>query len=207
VEIEKLQILSNHYSHTFDFLQTHLKNRDRLFLVVLVLLAIMVFQIYTPIETSKIISQLVTDKLCIKSPINFLYIQSIIWFVLLAIVIKYFQSVIFIERQYSYLHSIENILSKDYKDGAFTREGKSYLDDYPVFLNWASFLYTILFPAILAIVTTSKIIGEYKQHGCSEILVWFNGLIFLFIIVSLTLYIYGLHFKKKSTYRDRTPHR
>ncbi len=199
MEIEKLQILSNHYSHTFDFLQTHLKKRDRMFFGVLILLAIMLFQIYTPTEASKIISQLVIEKIGLKSQINFLYIQSIIWFVLLAIVIKYFQSVIFIERQYSYLHSLENILSEDYKDGAFTREGKSYLNDYPVFLNWASFLYTILFPSILAIVTASKIIGEYKQYGYYEILVWFNGLIFLSILVSLTLYLYGLHFKKQST--------
>ena len=143
----------------------------------------MLFQIYTPTEASKIISQLVIEQIGLTSQINFLYIQSIIWFILLAIVIKYFQSVIFIERQYSYLHSLENILSEDYKDGAFTREGKSYLNNYPVFLNWASFLYTILFPAILAIVTASKIIGEYKQYGCSEILVWFNGLIFLFILL------------------------
>lgn len=199
LDTDKLQILSEHYTHTFDFLQSHLRKRDRLFIGVLLLIIIILFQIYTPDEASSVITQLISDKLGLKKPINFLYIQSAIWFVLLAIVIKYFQSVVFIERQYSYIHALENILSSQYSDGAFTREGDAYLSDYPVFLNWASFLYTILFPAILLVVVTSKIIIEYKQYGCSEILIWFNALIYIFISISIALYLYVIHFKKKKS--------
>ena len=170
-----------------------------LFLWVLVVLVIMLFQIYTPAEASSILSQLMEKKLEVKSQINFLFIQSVIWFVLLALIIKYFQSVIFIERQYDYLHSLENILSNEYGENAFTREGKSYLNDYPAFLNWASFLYTVLFPAILAAVSTSKIVSEFNQYGAGEVLIWFNVSIYLFVIISLGLYLYGIHFKKKST--------
>ena len=199
LDTTKLQILSEHYTHTFDFLQSHLKKRDRLFMGVLFLIIVMLFQIYTPNETSGLITQIISNKLGLKTPINFLYIQSIIWFILLAIVIKYFQSVVFIERQYSYIHSLENILSSQYADGVFTREGDSYLNDYPVFLNWASFLYTILFPTILVVVVSSKIISEYKQYGCGEILIWFNFLIFLFIFISIVLYLYVIHFKKRKS--------
>lgn len=199
LDTDKLQILSEHYTHTFDFLQSHLRKRDRLFIGVLLLIIIILFQIYTPDEASSVITQLISDKLGLKKPINFLYIQSAIWFVLLAIVIKYFQSVVFIERQYSYIHALENILSSQYSDGAFTREGDAYLSDYPLFLNWASFLYTILFPAILLVVVTSKIIIEYKQYGCSEILIWFNALIYIFISISIALYLYVIHFKKKKS--------
>ena len=196
----KLNVLSEHYKHTFDFLQTHLKRRDRLFVCGLLVLIVMLFQIYTPNETSGLITQLISNKLELKTPINFLYVQSILWFVLLAIIIKYFQSVIFIERQYSYIHSLENILSKQYKEKAFTREGDSYLKNYPVFLTWASFLYTILFPVLVVVVILTKIISEYKQYGCSEVLVWFNGLFFMFIAISIVLYLYVIHYKKnKST--------
>jgi hypothetical protein len=197
LDTAKLQILSEHYTHTFDFLQSHLKKRDRLFIGVLLLIIVMLFQIYTPDETSSVITQLISTKLDLKTPINFLYVQSVIWFVLLAIVIKYFQSIVFIERQYGYIHALENILSSQYGDGAFTREGDSYLNEYPVFLNWASFLYTILFPTILVVVITSKIISEYKQYGIGEILIWFNFLIFIFISISIALYLYVIHFKKK----------
>jgi len=196
---EKLQILSQHYSHTFDFLQSHLKRRDRLFMWALLVMSIMLFHIYIPNEVSNIFEQLIEKKLEVKTQLNFLYVQSIIWFVFLAIELKYFQSVIFIERQYSYLHSLEDLLSSEYQKPAFTREGKSYLSNYPAFLNWASFLYTILFPAILAVISVSKIVSDCKRWGLNEPLVWFNILIFVFTIISLVLYLYGIHFKKKST--------
>ncbi len=199
LDTDKLQILSEHYTHTFDFLQPHLRKRDRLFIGVLLLIIIMLFQIYTPDEASSVIAQLISDKLNLKTHINFLYIQSVIWFVLLAIVIKYFQSVVFIERQYDYIHALENILSNEYSDGAFTREGDAYLSDYPAFLKWASFLYTILFPAILLVVVTSKIIIEYKQYGRAEILIWFNALIYISVFISVALYLYVIHFKKKKS--------
>lgn len=203
---EKLQILSEHYAHTFNFLQSHLKRRDKLFMWVLLILAIMLFYIYIPLEVTNLVNQLLEKKLEVKTHINFLYIQSVIWFVLLAVVIKYFQSVIFIERQYGYLHAIEELLSSEYEKSAFTREGKAYLNDYPAFLNWASFLYTILFPAILAVISTSKIVSELKQYGLKEPLIWFNILIFAFIIISLGLYLYGIHFKQKKhiTNKDRS---
>ncbi|KKL58030.1 hypothetical protein LCGC14_2229480 [marine sediment metagenome] len=194
----KLQVLSAHYTHTFDFLQSHLKKRDRLFLCVLIILIVMLFQLYTPQEASNFISQLITNKFKLSTAINFLYIQSIIWFVLLAVIVKYFQSVVFIERQYNYIHSLEKLLSKEYEKKAFTREGESYLKDYPLFLNWASFLYTMLFPAILITVIFGKIISEFKQFGFAQILIWFNFLIFLFLVVSICLYMYVIHFKKET---------
>lgn len=89
MDTDKLKILSEHYSHTFDFLQTHLKKRDSLFMWALLILAVMLFQIYTPSEASNLIAQLIEKKLEIKTQINLLYIQSIIWFFLLAIVVKY----------------------------------------------------------------------------------------------------------------------
>ncbi|HDL00700.1 MAG TPA: hypothetical protein ENH23_00510 [candidate division Zixibacteria bacterium] len=196
---DKLQVLSEHYSHTFDFLQTHLKKRDHLFLSTLLLLVVMLFQIYTPAEASNLLAQLIEKKLEVKTKIDLMYIQSIIWFVLLSVVIKYFQSVIFIERQYNYLHALEEQLSSEYNETAFTREGKSYLNNYPVFLNWASFLYTMLFPAILAVIITAKIVSEHQQYGINEVLVWFNVLIYIFIVISLALYLYGIHVKQKST--------
>jgi len=199
VNPEKLQILSQHYSYTFDLLQIYLKRRDRLFLWVLLLLVVMLFYIYTPAEVSNIFAQIIEKKLSVKTEINFLYIQSIIWFVLLSVMIKYFQAVILIERQYDYIHSLEELLSSEYEGRAFTGEGKSYLNDYPAFLNWASFLYTILFPAILAIITTAKIVLECKQNGLKEFQVVFDILIFVFVIISLGLYLYGIHFKSKRT--------
>jgi len=167
----KLEILSDHYKHTYDLLYAHSKKRDRLFAGLLLLLILMLFHIYTPNVASKLVAQLITNKLGVETPINFLCIQSIIWFILLAVVIKYFQEVVYIERQYPYIHSLETMLNKYYGDNAFTREGHAYLKDYPAFLNWAAILYIILSPTILLLIVTSKIISEYIKNGIFEPLV------------------------------------
>lgn len=195
----KLQVLADHYKDTFNFQQSILKRRDKLFLVVLCILILMLFQLYTPKEASYFITDFVSNKLKIETPMNLLFVQSIIWFGLLAATLKYFQSVILIERQYNYIHQLEEQISKEYEKKAFTREGKSYIKDYPIILNWASFLYTIIFPVILLIISISKIINEFKVLGCKQILVWVNGSIFLFLLSSVILYIYVLHFAKKNT--------
>ena len=192
----KLEILSEHYKNTFDFLQKNLKQRNRLFLYVLCILILMLFQLYTPQEASNLMSQFVSSKLNLSEQMNMLFVQSIIWYGLLATTLKYFQSVVFIERQYNYIHQLEEQLSKEYEEKAFTREGVSYLKDYPKLLSWASCLYTIFFPVILLIISIFKIVSECKLLGFKQILVWFNVAIFLFIAISVILYLIALHVKK-----------
>ncbi len=75
----------------------------------------MLFQLYTPQEAVYVISQFISNTLNISTQINLLFIQSIIWFGLLATTLKYFQSVVFIERQYNYIHQLEEQLSKEYE--------------------------------------------------------------------------------------------
>jgi len=195
---EKLQVLSTHYSDTFTLLEQRIKLRDKFFTGILLLLVLMLFQIYTPEEASGMISRLISTKLSLKIDIEFLYVQSILWFFLLAVVIKYFQAVTYIERQYDYIHSLEKVLSNEYKSIAFTREGKAYLDNYPAFLSWASFLYTILFPFILFFICSAKIVGEFHLYGVGKFLIWFNVAMYLFLLVSLVLYLFGVHKKKKA---------
>ena len=193
----KLEILAGHYSDTFAAIQTSLKRRDRLFAGILILLFIMLFQLYAPQEALALISSIVADTLGSEGAVKYDYVQSALWFVLLASSIKYFQTVILVERQYNYIHQLESIISPEYGGDAFTREGASYLQDYPKFLNWAAFLYTILFPAILMLVSTAKIIVEFVGAGFNNYLVWFDGLMFLFLIVSVVLYMSVIHSKKK----------
>jgi len=199
METEKLNLIADHYAHTFDFLQEHLKKRDKLFSSVLIILAVMLFIVYTPKEISTLVNQILKESFKFTVDINFLYIQSIIWFALMALSIKYFQSVVFIERQYNYLHNLENTLSKEFENGEFTREGKSYLNDYPKLLDWASFLYSIIFPFVFLIVTSVKIYTEFSLYGYGDYLIWFNALIYLFMLISLGLYFYGMNFSKKCT--------
>lgn len=196
MEDNKLQILAEHYRDSFALLQDKLKQRDKLFISVLFVLIILLFQLYFPQEALKIISQFISDSLKIKTQIDLRFIESIIWFILLAISLKYFQNVVYIERQYKYMHQLEDQICGEFNNQAFTREGLSYLRNYPILLSWASFLYTIFFPILFIIIVTYKIFGELKSSGADSILFWFNGLICIFIIITTMLYLAVMHFKR-----------
>ena len=192
----KMQLLHDHYKDTFFYIQEYLKLRDRLFLFILIVVTFMLFQLYSPVSAGEAVSHFITKKLELKSPIDITFIGSIIWFGLLSLVIRYFQTVVHIERQYKYIHQIEEQLSTHYENKAFTREGKSYIEDYPLFSSWAGILYTIVFPALLIVLVIAKIVGEICQTGSISLLLSVNVTIALFIVLSTLFYLLLVHFKK-----------
>jgi len=196
MEDAKLQILHDHYKDTFFYIQEYIKLRDRLFLFILIVVTFMLFQLYSPVSAGEAVSHFITKKLELKFPIDITFIGSIIWFGLLSLVVRYFQTVVHIERQYKYIHQIEEQLSSEYANKVFTREGKAYLNDYPVFSSWAWILYTIVFPALLVVLVIFKINREIWQAGSISLLISVNSAIALFIVLSILFYLLSVHFKK-----------
>jgi hypothetical protein len=193
---DTLQILHDHYKDTFSHIQQYLKLRDKLFLLILGVITLMLFQVYSPAQSGEAVSQFITKHFDLKSPIDIEFFSSIIWFALLSLVARYFQTVVHIERQYSYIHNLEDILSPSFENKAFTREGKAYLTNYPLFSNWTWILYTVIFPILLLIVVVVKIVGEIKSVKGISWLLGINIAIFLCVIISTLLYMLLVHFKK-----------
>lgn len=193
---DKLQILHEHYKDTFSHIQQYLKLRDKLLLLILGVITLMLFQVYSPAQSGEAVSQFIAKHLELKSPIDIEFFGSLIWFALLSLVVRYFQTVVHIERQYSYIHCIEDLLSPCYESKAFTREGKSYLTNYSLFSNWVWILYTIIFPILLLIVIVFKIVSELQSAKGISWLLSINIVIFLCVVVSTLLYLLVVHFKK-----------
>jgi len=196
IEEHRLPILHDHYKETFGHIQSYLKLRDRLFAYLLLTVTVMLFQMYSPTGSTEAISELLTKKLELKTPIDVSFLSSVVWFVLLSLVVRYFQTVVHVERQYDYIHKIEDELSTEYGRKAFTREGKSYLENYPLFSSWAWVLYTIVFPLLLSIVVVTKIVGEIRQSDGITVLLSINAVVALGILLSCSLYALLVHFKK-----------
>lgn len=195
-EDTKLQVLAEHYKNSCEILFLKIKQREKTFIFALILLCVILFQLYTPQEATQVLSQLISSHLGIDTDLNFLFVESVIWFSLLAIILKYFQSVAYIERQYDYIHTLEEYLCKHYENPVFTREGLSYLKHYPCFLNWTSFLYTIFFPILFIIIIFCKIIRDFQTMGMKSLLFWFNGFFFITIVISTIFYLTMMHEKK-----------
>ncbi|MGI8549628.1 MAG: hypothetical protein ACR2PL_02360 [Dehalococcoidia bacterium] len=123
------------------------------------------------------------------------FLSSVVWVLLLATTFRYFQWVVLINRQYKYVHQLEDVLSYHYNGLVFTREGRWYLDRYPGFANWADVIYRALFPTVIILVATAKILTDivpvWPGWGacCVNPYLVFNAGIYLVLLLSVALYV------------------
>ena len=192
----KIEILHAHYVDTFGHIRNALGQRDRLFVYTVIAVTVMLLQVVAPQDTDAAIGRLISSELGLSGAFSLRIIGTVLWFALLGLVIRYFQTVIYIERQYAYIQSLEEQLAANYEDAAFTREGKSYLSDYPLFSKWTSALYTIAFPVLLVLVLVVKLATEFRRATTPDWLFAFDALTFGAIGVSVALYLVSLHGKR-----------
>ena len=82
---------------------------------------------------------------------------------------------------------------KDY----IRREGREYLKNYPVLSDWAHIIYTWIFPILLIVIISVKIIMEIMIVGKYKIGLYFDGFIFIAIILTVILYLVNIHYKRQ----------
>ena len=188
----KLEILNDHYKDTFSYQIGYLKRRDRLSLYLLLTLMIMFLEVMSPSGTETIISKLISNYLGNGVSLETSLVRCLFWFFLFGLVVRYCQIVVLVEEQYSYLHELEKELTSFFSSGIpFTREGKSYLKDYPTLSNWSDILYTWVFPATLLLFTGAKIQIEFPNEFFN--FTWIVSALFC-LMIWLTIAFY-LHFQ------------
>ncbi len=194
----KFQALHEHYRDTFSNIKGSIVLRDKLTLLVFLVLGILVLYTFWPADTLTTFSQITMREFGIAVPIGAEFLGSIIWLALLFTIIRYAQTVVYIERQYVYIHRIEKELSEHYDKGiSFTREGESYLKKYPKFSNWVWALYMIVFPFVLAIIVLAKIVSELViSFPRFSLLAVLNTAIATCVLISIILYVLFMHRQK-----------
>ncbi len=190
----KLNHLCSHYKDTFDIHRMSIKQRDTLFYGLLMILAVFTLQLSSTEIVATIVNEYVNKATGVKLGKNVDFISTLMWFLLLGFCTRYFQVVVEIERQYSYLHTLEELLNKSYPDTkVFTREGSSYLSKYPLFSNWVWLLYTLFFPIIILFCIVIRIKSEVDVMEVIEANQIIDFTCYLIIGTSTILYSYKLH--------------
>jgi len=190
-----LEILYDHYKETCNITTEVIRRRDRLLIYVVLTLALLAIQGILPEVSVSALNNILSNQFGITTFIDLSIIGSVVWFLLLLFILRYCQTSIFVERQYTYLHELEGRI----ENGLISREGKSYLNNYPIFSNWMWLLYTVIFPALLLSVVLVKVVSEITLacfNGWS-FTTSFNLVISILIIVSVFLYLFSLHSKNK----------
>jgi len=166
---KNLEILHDHYKETFAYIREREKQRDSLFLIVIGLLGLLFLEVQYPNDIQTLLKTIKTP----VTEINFSIlpvsiVTSITWTVLLIIVLRHCQTSITIERQYKYLHKLEDVIGGYFRDvSIYNREGKAYLKNYPVFSYIVWIFYTLIFPLIIIIMQVLIICQEIRSDMIS----------------------------------------
>lgn len=185
----RFQAAYDHYKETFGYLREYIKTRDRYFFYAVLALSLQAFTLSSPEESMKTASSFMRETFGFELLIGQQFAASILWFVLLAAALKYFQTTMLIERQYQYVHRIEKRLRRMMGNDLISREGASYLTNYPLFSDWAHILYCWVFPLLLIGIAVSKIVCEWL-NGIGW-LVFLDSVIFVILCVTTGLYLYS----------------
>lgn len=201
-EDTKLSVLNDHYKQTVVDFKKIGRSRDNYFLAMLVLLGVMAFQFVSPAHSQSVLMQVAHKNVGVDATLSINFLGSLVWFSLLYAATRYFQAVINLEKQYNYSHDLEEELAKHYSGKAFTREGKAYLSDYPLYSDWLHIVYRTIFPILLTAAITIKIIGELAAATKVTIPLVFDSVIYLAFVISIVLYAYSLKKAEKHTEDD-----
>lgn len=183
----KFNNLCSHYKDSYDVHLSSRREREIVFYALLFVTAFFSLQITAGDLANGVAADLFKQQginIDKKSDV----FSSLFWLLLFGISAKYYQIHTRIEREYGYLHKLEEKIEAYYADGvSFTREGKSYYNNYPAFSNWIHFLYNFVLPAVIIISTSTRILRE----GFSTSIL--HSLLFLSILVSSLIYMWWMH--------------
>lgn len=159
---KQLEILHEHYKETFARLREAETLRDRLFLWLIGLFALLILEIGYPIAVGGTLGKfsIVGGEFNLQAlPLPALLNAT--WVLTLTIGLRYCQISVLVNRQYPYLHTLEAAISPAVGGGdLYQREGQVYLREYPVLLNVAWFAYGFLFPLIVIFAALALVTWE-----------------------------------------------
>ena len=198
-ESDRIQILYDHYKDTCVIIGEAVKRRDRAMLFAIVAAGFFALQAIFPGTADSALLQYLNFEFGLTQ-IDLSVLGNLVWVLVLMFALRYFQLTVFVERQYAYLHQLEEKIDKALGGDILTREGKSYLAEYPWFSNWMSVLYTVIFTMLLLFVTVFKLVGEWRQAGADthNLGLLFDAAVCAILGLSILLYIATLHLKKKA---------
>lgn len=141
---------------------------------------------FSPNEYGNLVFSYINEQYSLDLTRHFNVIQTFLWIALLYETLRYSQSLIYIEREYNYIGSLEEQLSQ-LTSFKFNREGQDYSDNYPVISNYTNIIYKYLFPLFSIIVATLKIKSEYKYLNT-----WYWLIIDTFLYIAY-IYLWFFH--------------
>jgi hypothetical protein len=117
---------------------------------------------------------------------------AFLWFVLFAIVLRYFQAALHVNRQYEHLAAVEDEIDKIVGGGLLSREGKGYAQRYKQFSTWSWRVYAWGFPLALFGAACSNIVLDAQDVESFSVSVAVSGVFALATVGITVLYLFAM---------------
>ncbi len=173
----KVDILYDHYKDTFAIQKENEKLRNKLFVILCICILLLILMTIYPNNIYENFQELFSEKIGINIRFELKILELFNWFIITYLTVRYYQINSNIEKNYKYIHNIENTLEGKYKIPIY-REGKNYLVQYPLFLQLSYVFYKYIFPLLFNICITIKIYFNI-----------YNKLTKPFLMISLVAYV------------------
>jgi len=186
----KLNILHDHYKESFLYIRDREKHRDRLFLLIIALIGILFLEIQYVEIFPNIFKNINLESFNLDlSTVPIFVFLSITWTYLFILVLKYCQIAISIERQYEYLYILEKKITNIFNDKEiYSREGRAYIKNYPIFSEFAWIFYVLIFPIIVILSTALLLYFEWNMENTVYYHLIYDSLLVLGVVLSFILY-------------------
>lgn len=154
----KYNTLYDHYKDTVSYLKKDLTKRDRLTLYLFGSLILYFLVEIKPLDSVTIANTFVKSKIGGSIDINYSLLSTGVLLFLLWSVIRYFQLCLYIEKQYNYIHEVESKINLASGQNIITREGYSYLSEYPLLPALIHRIYNFFLPIGISLSMAVKIV-------------------------------------------------
>jgi hypothetical protein len=196
---EATEALTNHYQKTFEVAYEYWKERNKLFVYLVLISGLGLLLILRVPETDKLLVDMIATLVKIEDPARKLELYSTFPFELvlsmILVVMFYFMQRLYatnlsVMRNYLYLGALEKEIRESLKlsptDIAFTREGKYYWDRRMIMQNASKWYYIFVLFVILIPFIVLKLKADFQSFNWLVILVDFT--------VALMTFLYWLEY-------------
>lgn len=200
-----LELLYDHYKETFSLSKEAQARRNKSFIVLCILEAISFLLLLKPEKIFELIREGINKELDMTLQLSNTIIQTLLWLLIVYVMIRYIQDMLYIERQYIYLDNLEKEITNLGAINIFAREGTNYQRNYPIVLNFIDLFYKMLMPIFFALINSVRIYREWMLLNKVTISFICDMILFMSIFVINWFYFFEMHSKFTSFCKRYVP--
>lgn len=193
--MDALEMLYDHYKETFSLSKEAQVRRNKSFIVLCILEAFSFLLLIRPEKAFELILEGIHKELDMTLQLSNTIIQTLLCLLIVYVMIRYIQDMLYVERQYAYLDSLEKEISNLGSVNIFAREGANYQKDYPMVLNFIDLFYKMLMPIFFALINMVRIYEEWILSDKITIAIICDTILFLSIFIIDWFYFFEIHAK------------